>query len=186
MYHALSCKKHGGLILRHDMMKDVLVELCHSARLSWEVEPQQALNGCKQRPDLLIRFAWNGYDAAYDLTIHNPVRDKQAIKSTIKNDQKFLKTVDQVKRDKYQEKCAENGTLFFSIVFSAFGGILEESYHDTIEPLMNKVKTNNFVPPNWAAHTKTEYWLQRLAIALWAGNVRKVSPFLKKEPILSF
>ena len=84
------------------MMKDVLVELCHFARLSCEVEPQQALNGCKQRPDFLIRFAWNGYDAAYDLTIHNPVRDKQAIKSTIKNEQKFLKTVDQVKRDKYQ------------------------------------------------------------------------------------
>jgi len=179
MYHALSCKKYGGLIARHDLVKDVLVDLCKSARLSCEVEPRQAIHGEKLRPDLLVRFAWNGLDAAYDLTIHNPVRNAQATRETIKNEQKFLTRADQEKRNKYQEGCAASGMLFFPIVLSAFGGILEESYHEGIETIIHKIKKDHFAPPNWAATTRKKYWLQRIAIALWAGNARKISPFLR-------
>jgi len=183
MYHALSCKKHGGLILRHDLVKDVLADLCHSARQAVEVEPNHVLHAEKLRPDLLVRFACKGHDAAYDLTIHNPVRNDQAISMTVQNEQKFLEKADREKRNKYQEVCAANGMLFIPIVMSAFGGILEESYREGIEALVSKIKNDHFVPPNWAAPNKEAYWLQRIAIALWAGNVRKVSSFLKSEPL---
>ena len=186
MYHALSCKKHAGLILRHDMVKDTLVDLCKSARLSCEVEPRQAFAGDKKGPDLLIRFACNGHDAAYDLTIHSPVRDNDSIKRTINNEQSFLETASTTKIHKYRSKCAEEGILFFPIVLSSFGGILEESYYEVIEPIIDKVKDDYFVPPNWAAVDSKTYWLQRIAIALWAGNVRKVARFLKNEPLRAF
>jgi len=186
MYHALSCKKHAGLILRHDLVKDTLVDLCKSARLSCEVEPRQALAGDKKRPDLLIRFASNGQDAAYDLTIHSPVRDSNSIRRTIDNEQSFLETASTTKINKYRSKCAEQGILFSPIVLSSFGGILEESYSDVIEPIIEKIKGDYFIPPNWAATDTKTYWLQRIAIALWAGNVRKVARFLKNEPIRMF
>jgi len=186
MYHALSCKRHGGLILRHDIVKDVLADLCKSARLACDVEPRQAFSGDKQRPDLLVHFACNGQDAAYDLTIHSPLRDETSVNRTIANEQKFLETASNSKKNKYEEKCAMNGVIFIPIVLSAFGGILEESYREGIEPLIHKVKKDHFAPPNWAASDKSAYWLQRIAIALWAGNARKVSSFLKKEPIPLF
>ena len=53
--------------------------------------------------------------------------------------------------------------LFIPIVMSAFGGILEESYREGIETLINKIKKEHFVPLNWAASTKEAYWQQRIA-----------------------
>ena len=109
-------------------MKDVFAELCKSARLSCEVEPRQASSGNKQRPDFLIRFAKGGQDAAYDLTIHNPLRDPHSMSRTIRNEQEFLKQAERTKRGKHEPMCAEKDTLFYPIVLSAFGGILNESY----------------------------------------------------------
>ena len=186
MYHALSCKKNAGLILRHDMVKDTLVDLCKSARLSCEVEPRQALAGDKKRPDFLIRLAYNGKDAAYDLTIHSPVRDNDSIKRTIRNEQSFLESAKAAKENKYLSQCAKDGILFYPIVLSSFGGILEESYSEVIEPIINKIKGDYFVPPNWAANDRKTYWLQRIAIALWKGNVRKMARFIKNDPIEMF
>ena len=77
--------------------------------------------------------------------------------------------------------CGEKDTLFYPIVLSAFGGILNESYHDVVEFLISRVKKDNFDPPNWAASSQKTYWLQRMAIALWRGNANKVSRFLKQE-----
>ena len=49
--------------------------------------------------------------------------------------------------NKYDSKVCRTRNL---IVFSAFGGILNESYHDVIEWLINRVNNDNFEPPNWA------------------------------------
>jgi len=110
MYHALSCKKHGGLIIRHDLVKDVFAKLLKAGRATYEVEPPQAWSGSKRRPDVLVRLAWHGHDAAYDITVHSPLRDSNSVKATIKDQQKFLETASRSKKNKYQEKCAENGT----------------------------------------------------------------------------
>ena len=183
MYHALSCKKYGGLILRHDLVKRVFADLFSSAKLVHEVEPPQAFEGNKQRPDIVVRNAWKGQDAAYDITIENPVRNAQSVRETIKNDQKFLKTAYQTKYSKYEENCRAQGMLIFPIVLSAFGGIVEESYRDGIEVIIHKVEKKQFNAPNWAAPTRKAYWLQRIAVALWKGNARKLSSFVKKGPL---
>jgi len=184
MYHAVSCKRYGGLIRRHDMVKDVIAEICHKSRMYCEVEPPQAFLGDKSRPDILIRFGNDGHDLAYDLTIVNPVRDQSSIVATIKDEQDFLRRYDKVKTDKYKTLCEENGASFCPIVMSAFGGIQAASYESGIGFLIYKAKANmKFTSPNWAAPSVSSYWLQRIAIALWAGNARKVVPFLKQEPL---
>ena len=181
MYHALSCKHHVGLISRHEWIKIVLIELCKYAGLPCEAEPRQSIYGSKERPDFLIRFAKGGQDAAFDLTVLSPLRDLHSMTRTIRDEQGFLRQAERTKRNKYESKCAEQGTLFFPIVFSAFGGILNESYHDVIEWLVSRVKKDTFEPPNWAATSQKSYWLQRLAIALWKGNAYKVCQFLPKK-----
>ena len=135
-------------------------------------------------PDLLIHFAdQDGYDLAYDLTVVNPVRDKQSIAQTIKDDQEFLARFDRTKNDKYQSKCAESGISFCPIVLDAFGGVHEIGFQAGIKFMISKTKNKGFKAPNWAAPTRRVYWLQRISIQLWAGNVRKVAPFLKREPL---
>ena len=181
LWHALSCKKFGGLIHRHELVKDVWIDLLKAGRQPFEVEPKQTFPTNKLRPDLLVRFALNGQDAAYDITIYSPVRDANAISSTIKDEQRFLMTADQIKRDKYQEACEQCNTLFYPIVLSAFGGMLEESYQFGFKELIFKTKRNSFVPPNWAARDRESFWSQRVGVSLWIGNASKISPFLKKN-----
>jgi len=113
--HALSCKLFGGLIWRHEALKTVLEELCKCARISYEKEPHQALFGSRLRPDMLLRFARNKQDVAFDVTIHNPLRDRYSIKKVIQDDQDFLRQAEQDKRNKYQEECKETAYSFYRL-----------------------------------------------------------------------
>ena len=184
MYHALSCKSHNHLILRHDSVKEVLGEMCKAAQLSYRLEPQQALSGNKLRPDILIHFGKDGYDVAFDLTIDNPVRNQESLATSLKDDQAFLKQQAGVKIKKYQQECRKNGASFTPIVLSAFGGILDDSYDSGIKFLIRKMNNKHFNSPNWAAPDKKTYWLQRLIITLWAGNVKQMSNSLMKKPLI--
>jgi len=161
----------------------VLGDICQHARIDFVIEPKHLLGQNKQRPDLLIHFGKDGHDISYDLTIVNPVRDEAAVKSTLRDEQGFLSTDEQAKIRKYQDACAEQGMSFCPLVLSAFGGVLRASYTMGLSPLIRKIRKSNFCSPNWAAPNRTTYWLQRIAIMLWAGNVAKVKPFLMQRPL---
>lgn len=77
----------------------------------------------------------------------------------------------------------ENGISFCPIVLSAFGGVHEIGFEAGIKFMISKNNERGFKPPNWAARSAYTYWLQRIGIALWAGNVRKVAPFLERGPL---
>jgi len=144
------------------------------------VSRPQALSGNKLIADIMFRFAKDGYDIAFDLTIDNPVCNEQTTAMSVKDEQKYLRDKAEEKNKKYHEECQNNGCAFTPIVLSAFGGILDESYSSGIKFFLHKIKRNNFVPPNWAATDVKTYWLQRIAITLWSGNVRQVGHFLAK------
>ena len=149
MYHALSCKRGNGLTMRHDMVKDVLAEICHKAHLICEVEPPQAFSGDKLRPDILIHFAnRDSYGVAYDLTIVNPLRDEDSIAATIKDEQGFLARYEGTKNNKYQNKCEQDGISFCPIVLSAFGGVHNIGYEAGIKYMISKTKYKGFKSPN--------------------------------------
>ncbi len=183
MYHALSCKWLGGLIHRHDRVKAVLGDICKHAHVEHQLEPKHMFEH-GQRPDLLIYFGKEGHDIAYDLTIVNPVRDDSATSRALRDEQGFLAADEQTKINKYRDECAKRGVAFCPIVLNAFGGILNSSYSMGISPLIKKVRKSQFCAPNWAATNRSSYWLQRIAIALWAGNAAKVKPFLREEPLM--
>ena len=131
--------------------------MCKAARLSFEVEPRQALKGNKLRPDILIQFGKDGYDLALDLTIVNPTRNENSISLSIRDGQKFLRQSAVTKIRKYQEDCGNNGASFVPIVLSAFGGVLDESYSNGIHFLLHKTKKTRFVSPKWAAPNRKAY-----------------------------
>ncbi len=164
----------------------VLGEICHHAHIEYQLEPKHALGQHGQRPDLLVYFGKDGHDIAYDLTVVSPVRNDSATKKAIRDEQGFLATDEQVKLNKYRDQCAKQGKAFCPIVLSAFGGILHASYNMGLSPLIHKIRKSQFCSPNWAAPNRTTYWLQRIAIALWAGNVAKVKPFLQEVPLRQF
>jgi len=186
MYCALSYKIKGGLTRRHDLVKEDLADLCRAGNVECTVEPPQAFSGSKLRPDLLVIQARHGHDVAFDLTIHSPLRDDYSMSRTIRNEQSFLESAASTKINKYRTLCANNGDEFMPIVFSAFGGIWRDSYDNGLMPLINKIKKERFIPPNWAAPDKVSYWLQRIVISLWAGNARKLRAFMKKDPLPTF
>ena len=73
---------------------------------------------------------------------------------------------------------------FCPIVLSAFGGILSSSLESGINFLLDKARKKvKFTPINWAAPSPSTCLLQRIAIALWQGNARKMAPFLKGQPL---
>jgi len=185
MYHALSCKWYGGLIHRHDRIKSVLADVCRHAHAEYQLEPKHMFDHGK-RPDLVVYFGKDGHDIAYDLTVISPVRDQTAVKRVLRNEQDFLATDEQVKLDKYRDECAKHGKSFCPIVLSAFGGILHASFSMGLSPLIRRIRKSQFCSPNWAAPNRAAYWLQRIAIALWAGNAAKVKPFLQEEPLTQY
>jgi len=156
--------------------------MCHHAQVEYKSEPKHMLDHGK-RPDWVVYFGKDGHDIAYDLTIVSPARDQTAINRALRDEQNFLATDEQVKLNKYRDECARHGMSFCPIVLSAFGGILHASYSMGLSPLIHRIRRSQFCSPNWAAPNRTSYWLQRIAIALWAGNAAKVKPFLQEEPL---
>ena len=87
----------------------------------------------------------------------------------------FLHSAVIAKRNKCQKQCNNDGTIFCTIDLSSFGEMLEESYLDGLEPVIQKIK-NDYHFAGLIAIKKI-----LLAAALLAGNVRKVTPFIKKD-----
>ena len=46
-HHALSCRRGGDVVLRHNQLRDVFVDICHKANLGVRIEAGSALT-----PDL--------------------------------------------------------------------------------------------------------------------------------------
>jgi len=159
MYHALSCKKKGGLIIRHDAVKYVLGEMCKAAQLNYELEPQHMVTGRGLRPDILIQFGKDGRNVSFDLTIYNPLCNEHSMRRCLRDDQDFLNQAATIKIRKYLQDSDKISGSFTPIVLSVFGGILDESCTSGIEYLLDKMRSKYFNSPNWAAPDKKTYLL---------------------------
>ena len=181
--HAISCKRRGGLIVRHNLVKHVIADLCKCAQLHTQVEPPQAFTGSHKRPDIVVRMAENGRDVAFDITVVNPTRNLDNTRSSAVNGLQTLQAAERAKINKYRDLCISTGMDFVPIVFSAHGGVTPDTFHFGLDYLINKVKKASFVSPNWAAPNKKTYWLQRIAIALWSGVSAQLKPLLVHGPL---
>ena len=75
-HHALSCRRGGDVVLRHNQLRDVFVDFCHKANLGVRIEAGSALTPdlSRSRPaDALVNNWISGISAAFDLTVTSPL-----------------------------------------------------------------------------------------------------------------
>ena len=75
-HHAVTCKKSGDVVTRHNRLRDVFVDFCHQAHLGVHVEVGSNLtpDGSRSRPaDVLVRDWITGRFAAFDFTVSSPL-----------------------------------------------------------------------------------------------------------------
>lgn len=181
--HAISCRRRGGLILRHNLVKLVVADMCKCARLHTQVEPPQAFTGSHKRPDIVVRMAENGRDVAFDVTVINPARNESSSQACAHDGLRFLEAAEQAKIRKYRDLCSTTGMDFVPIVLSAHGGVTPDTFRCGFDYILKKINKSSFVSPNWAAPNKKSYWLQRIAIALWSGVAAQIKPVLRHEAL---
>ena len=75
-HHAVTCKKGGDVVTRHNRLRDVFVDFCHQAHLGVHVEVGSNLtpDGSRSCPgDVLVRDWITGRFAAFDFTVSSPL-----------------------------------------------------------------------------------------------------------------
>lgn len=80
--------------------------------------------------------------------------------------------------NKYCNLCFKSGIDFMPITFSAHRGVTLDTFHFSLDDLINKVKKSAFVASNRVAANKKEYWLQCITIALWSGILAQLKSML--------
>eukprot|EP00731_Ephydatia_muelleri_P032585 Em0024g129a len=74
-HHAVTCKRGGDVVSRHNKLRDILAESCRRAHLSVQVEMGNNLtNHSHTRPAVLLVPNWVlGKPAAFDLSVTSPL-----------------------------------------------------------------------------------------------------------------
>ena len=75
-HHAVTCRRGGDIVMRHNRLLDVIADLCRSARLGVKVEVGSRLTPDlrQTRPaDVLVADWERGRPAAWDVTVASPL-----------------------------------------------------------------------------------------------------------------
>jgi hypothetical protein len=81
-HHALSCKKGGGVVQRHDHVRDVMLELSKLAGMNPSSEEMGYMVNKKDRVgDISLPMKDNGREILYDGTVWNPLFNNRLSKS---------------------------------------------------------------------------------------------------------
>ena len=75
-HHAVTCKKGGDVVTRHNRLQDVFVDFCHQAHLGVHVEvgSNLTLDGSRSPPADILVCDWStGKFAAFDFTVSSPL-----------------------------------------------------------------------------------------------------------------
>ncbi|GJY41237.1 hypothetical protein Tco_0428507 [Tanacetum coccineum] len=137
--HAVHCKELPGFKYRHDMVRDVLFDVCRRAGISAKKEaPVNFLTGpldgkSTLKPADILIFGWvGGKHACVDLTGVSPLVGLSNRGFTV--DQSALK-VASCKVTKYENTCIENQHVFVPSTSDNFGFLAPEAMK-----LLNRVQ----------------------------------------------
>ena len=180
--HALSCKRGGGMIMRHDMLKRFFEKMCNAAGISTRMEPLHFFPDDNKKPDLVLyHHGSQGKDVAIDFSLLNPT-NPGSLKTSARDGQALLYTRELQKFRSYDSKCQQLGHIFMPSVFSVFGGTTRRNMLLVVDPIIRRISKKYFVAPNWAAPDKRTYWLQRLIVAIWNGVTTNIKRFQALGP----
>ncbi|GJY13751.1 hypothetical protein Tco_0383060 [Tanacetum coccineum] len=120
--HAVHCSSEVGVKFRHNLVRDILVDICSKVGIMVRKEAPMGFlsdDGKDLRPADLLLFNWlQGKDACLDVTCISPFAGMGA--SSWAPGVALHNAVEKKKR-KYASICEENGYKFIPFAFSTFG-----------------------------------------------------------------
>ncbi|GJS42908.1 hypothetical protein Tco_0567951 [Tanacetum coccineum] len=172
--HAVYCKELSGFKYRHDMVRDVLFDICRRAGISAKKEaPVNFLTDPSDgrstlRPTDVLVFGWvGGKHACVDLTGVSPLVRLSSRGFTA--GQAALKAAS-CKVTKHEIACIENQHVFISFAFDTFGFLAPEAVE-----LLSRVQ--RFTHINVMTPKSTNVVFKRIGFAIQKGLAAQlVSP----------
>ena len=180
--HALSCKKGGFVVQRHNELRDLTANLLDKVCRDVCVEPalheltgetmqnRTANTSSEARLDVSARGFWtNGQKAFFYIRVFDPLARKYKGQTL----SQCYRTNEKEKKRAYNQRVleVENGT-FTPLVFSALGGMGTECtifYKRLANMLAEKRNVKQSCASNWL-HTKLSYALLRSALLCVRGS----------------
>ncbi|GJV80472.1 hypothetical protein Tco_1516342 [Tanacetum coccineum] len=150
--HAVHCSSEVGVKFRHDLVRDILVDICSKVGIMVHKEaPMGFLSDDRRdlRPADLLLFNWiQGKDVCLDVTGISPFAGMGS--NSLAPGVALHNAVEKKKR-KYTTKCADNGYKFIPFAFSTFGEFDKDAL-DTLSRIRflsishsNNVKSGAFI-----------------------------------------
>ena len=122
-HHAVTCKKGGDVVSRHNQLRDVFVNLCNHAHLGVHVKvgSNSTPDGSRSRPvDVLVRDWITGRFAAFDFTVSSPLSVASLNQASITSG--FAALSAETRKHKTNDlKCSELGWVCVPLAVETLG-----------------------------------------------------------------
>ena len=128
-HHALTCRKNGDVVIRHNRLRDVLYESCSRALLRPQLERGAGLSERNQqsRPADICIPGWTlGQPAAVDVTVAHPLNPEYltGASATVFH---VTEAAEERKRHENGDKCRELGWVCLPFAITAYGALGAEA-----------------------------------------------------------
>eukprot|EP00731_Ephydatia_muelleri_P025447 Em0017g530a len=148
-HHAVTCKRGGDVVTRHNRLRDCIVDVCRRAHIGVQVEVGNNLtpSHSKTRPaDILIPNWVMGRTAALDVSVTSPLNPQTLLEAGVTATAAAL-TTEERKHDENDPKCSELGWVCIPVVAESYGAwgreatLLFSTIASRIATLSNKPKS---------------------------------------------
>ncbi|KAL5476267.1 hypothetical protein EMCRGX_G026190 [Ephydatia muelleri] len=148
-HHAVTCKRGGDVVTRHNRLRDCIVEVCRRAHIGVQVEVGNNLtpSHSKTHPaDILIPNWVMGRTAALDVSVTSPLNPQTLLEAGVTATAAAL-TTEERKHDENDPKCSELGWVCIPVVAESYGAwgreatLLFSTIASRIATLSNKPKS---------------------------------------------
>ena len=122
-HHALTCKRGGDVVTRHNKLRDTLAETCRRVHLSIKVEAGSNLSKDHSHTcpaDILIPNWSLGKPAAFDLSVTSPLNSNILLEAGFGAGQ-AARATEERKHEENDAKCKELGWVCVPMVVEAYG-----------------------------------------------------------------
>ena len=122
-HHALSCRRGGDVVLRHNQLRYIFVDICHKANLGVRIEAGNALTPDLSRSraaDALVNNWIGGSSAAFDVTVKSPLTPVSLHESSITAGTAAL-LAEQRKHQANDPKCDTLGWKCIPLAVESYG-----------------------------------------------------------------
>jgi hypothetical protein len=170
--------KASQIIATHDKVCNLLFELAKAAGHSTSAQSSLhniAIDGSMTRPDGIIRtrLGEGKEDTAFDVEIVHPSPPSRSAIVALSASH----SAEVAKVEKHQKNCRRVHLSFRPFVLEYYGSF-GPSAASLFSDLTGEIDPSDFVPPNWAARTPSQYWEQRFSLMVTrehAASVRHIS-----------